>query len=128
MEVADQDDILFADLSKQISLLIMDDEDHLPYPPVTYQVYSRVVQPMTQPAQVLNYEQSKGTGVFIPRSTHRRRKSKQGRSNTDYNAAAASKNTTECSQNNSKGLLAPQQGQLAYNNYTFYSSFNHKRI
>lgn len=39
MEVADQDDILFADLSKQISLLIMDDDaDHLPYPPVTYQV------------------------------------------------------------------------------------------
>lgn len=40
MEVADQDEILFADLNKQISLLIMDDDtdQYLPYPPVTYQV------------------------------------------------------------------------------------------
>lgn len=39
MEVVDQDEILFADLNKQISLLIMDDDtDHLQYPPATYQV------------------------------------------------------------------------------------------
>lgn len=40
MEVVDQDEILFAELNKQISLLIMDDDadQYLPYPPVTYQV------------------------------------------------------------------------------------------
>ncbi|KAL8105148.1 hypothetical protein AgCh_029079 [Apium graveolens] len=128
MDVVDQDEILFADLNKQISLLIMDDDadQYLPYPPVTYQVYSRVVQPNTQPTQVFNYEQSKGTGVFIPRSTHRRRKGKQGRLNTNYNAAT-SNNTREYSPNNSRDLFLPQH-QLASKNYETYSSFNHKRI
>lgn len=131
MEVVDQDEILFADLNKQISLLIMDDDtDHLQYPPATYQVYSRVVQPMIrQPTQVFSYEQSKGTGVFIPQSsTQRRRKSKQGKLNANYNAAT-SKNTRE-SQNSTGLQLLPQgpQHYLFSNNYTSYSSFNNKRI
>ncbi|KAK1380093.1 DNA polymerase epsilon subunit B like [Heracleum sosnowskyi] len=130
MEVVDQDEILFADLNKQISLLIMDDDadQHLPYPPVDYQVYSRAVEPIAQPTQVFSYDQqSKGTGVFIPRSTHRRRKSKQGRLNTNYNAAT-SNNTREYSPNNLKDLILPHQPQLASKNYETYRSFNHKRI
>lgn len=40
MEVIDQDDVFFADLSKQISLLIMDDDDDLPVrPSASFQVY-----------------------------------------------------------------------------------------
>ncbi|KAK9289287.1 hypothetical protein L1049_017763 [Liquidambar formosana] len=86
MEVAMEveDDVFFADLSKQISLLIMDD-DEAPVascPSVSLQGFSRTNHPTTQ--SPLFYEQtcrreSKGTGVFIPRSSQPRRKNRQGR-------------------------------------------------
>ncbi|KAK7387791.1 hypothetical protein VNO78_22583 [Psophocarpus tetragonolobus] len=89
MEVALEleDDLLFADLSKQISLLIMDEDDDplacsspTPYSLETYS------HPPPQPAFL--YEQAlirqrKGTGVFIPQSTQPRRKHRKGRSNSN---------------------------------------------
>ncbi|MCE3049339.1 hypothetical protein HAX54_044658 [Datura stramonium] len=95
MEV--EDDLFFADLSKQISLLIMDDDEHehehehehensSPYRPSPHslQGFSQVMHPATRAPYV--YEQnsrreiiSKGTGVFIPLSSHPRRKNRQPR-------------------------------------------------
>ncbi|KAJ0035406.1 hypothetical protein Pint_24885 [Pistacia integerrima] len=82
MEV--EDDLFFADLSKQISLLIMDDDEDpvARCPSVSFQAFSRANHP-TAPSPFF-YEQScrresKGTGVFIPQSTQPRRKHRQGR-------------------------------------------------
>ncbi|CAA3031484.1 Hypothetical predicted protein [Olea europaea subsp. europaea] len=76
-----EDDIFFADLSKRISLLIMDDdEDSLPdnCPSVNLQAIHPAIQMQTLHQQTSTTE-SKGTGVFIPRSSHPRRKNRQGR-------------------------------------------------
>ncbi|XP_028773945.1 uncharacterized protein LOC114731410 [Neltuma alba] len=83
-----EDDLFFADLSKQISLLIMDeDEQEDPLaccPPEPLQVFSgAIIHP--PPLSVIVYEQgvrraSKGTGVFIPQSTQPRRRQRRGRS------------------------------------------------
>ncbi|KAK7264510.1 hypothetical protein RJT34_32119 [Clitoria ternatea] len=88
MEVAVEleDDLFFADLSKQISLLIMDeDEDPLACCPAdSHQSFSGAMHPPPPQSgfihgQVLRRE-SKGTGVFIPQSTQPRRKQRKGRS------------------------------------------------
>ncbi|OVA05776.1 hypothetical protein BVC80_9037g37 [Macleaya cordata] len=87
MEVAMEieDDLFYADLSKRIALLIMDDDDD----PVT-RCPSVSLQQACRPAAVpspLLYEQTreiKGTGVFIPRSSLPRRKNRQGRT-TSFN-------------------------------------------
>ncbi|XP_022740495.1 uncharacterized protein LOC111292387 isoform X1 [Durio zibethinus] len=96
MEVAVEleDDLFFADLSKQISLLIMDDDDEdavATCPSVSFQVhgcqnfqtFSGANYPIAQSPyvehQICRRESSKGTGVFIPRSSQPRRKHKQGR-------------------------------------------------
>ncbi|XP_058083721.1 uncharacterized protein LOC131231513 [Magnolia sinica] len=88
MEV--EDDVFFADLSKRISLLIMDDEDDKEltashYPSMTLQAFSHVCHSPIATPSMLACEQtcrreSKGTGVFIPRSTFPRRKIRSGRS------------------------------------------------
>ncbi|KAL0368002.1 UNVERIFIED_CONTAM: hypothetical protein Scaly_1019100 [Sesamum calycinum] len=80
-----EDDVFFAHLSKQISLLIMDDEEEDLL--IANRALAQAVHPEVQ-ASFPSYDQqifckweSKGTGVFIPRSSHPRRKStKQGRS------------------------------------------------
>ncbi|XP_055814462.1 uncharacterized protein LOC129884139 [Solanum dulcamara] len=91
MEV--EDDLFFADLSKQISLLIMDDDEHehqnskvyRDSPDDSLQAFSQVMYPTRRAGYV--YEQnnrreiSKGTGVFIPLSSHLRRKNRQPRHN-----------------------------------------------
>ncbi|KAK7245828.1 hypothetical protein RIF29_40680 [Crotalaria pallida] len=91
MEVALEleDDLFFADLSKEISLLIMDeDEDPIAsFPKDPFQAFSGAVHPPPQFAFI--YEQalrreSKGTGVFIPQATQPRRKQRRGRSNSSY--------------------------------------------
>ncbi|KAF2287894.1 hypothetical protein GH714_003111 [Hevea brasiliensis] len=77
------------DLSKQISLLVMDDDEDpvANYPSVSFQDFSRANYPIA-PSPFM-YEQrreskgtgvfqSKGTGVFIPRSSQQR-KQRQGR-------------------------------------------------
>ncbi|KAL9670514.1 hypothetical protein QQ045_008067 [Rhodiola kirilowii] len=90
MEV--EDDVFFADLNRQISLLITEDDDddsynypippHSSHPPVVSidQAFSRtpIFQSTTQPHykfdQISNKtcttDRSKGTGVFIPKSSH----------------------------------------------------------
>ncbi|XP_042037721.1 uncharacterized protein LOC121783645 [Salvia splendens] len=78
-----EDDVFYKDLSKQVSLLIMDDDDlslsHTP--PLNLQALSTQAN---NPASFFSYDhphqsskrESKGTGVFIPRSTsNSRRKS-----------------------------------------------------
>ncbi|GAV84596.1 hypothetical protein CFOL_v3_28040 [Cephalotus follicularis] len=82
MEV--EDDVFFADLSKRISLLIMDDDEDpvSRCPSVSFQNFSRENYP-SNPSPYLYEEtckrESKGTGVFIPKSSQPRRKRRQGR-------------------------------------------------
>ncbi|XWS41468.1 hypothetical protein CRYUN_Cryun17cG0084400 [Craigia yunnanensis] len=86
MEVAVEiEDLFFADLSKQISLLIMDDDEDpvARCPSVSFQTFSGANYPIGQSPylqeQIGRRESSKGTGVFIPRSSQPRRKHRQGR-------------------------------------------------
>ncbi|KAG6431102.1 hypothetical protein SASPL_109177 [Salvia splendens] len=89
-----EDDVFFKDLSKQISLLIMDDDDqqhshsHSHSPPFNSQASIQANNPATQSSSFFSYDQhqasnreSKGTGVFIPRSSSnsRRRSARQAR-------------------------------------------------
>ncbi|KAG1331758.1 hypothetical protein COCNU_02G017260 [Cocos nucifera] len=84
MEV--EDDAFFADLSKQISLLIMDDDDQefpVQCPSLPLQGFPRMPKTIMPPAiryEVACRRESKGTGVFIPRSTLPTTKNKSGRS------------------------------------------------
>ncbi|KAM2888859.1 hypothetical protein FF1_012527 [Malus domestica] len=115
MEVAMEkleDDLFFAELTKQISLLIMDDEEDpiATYPSVSLQAFSCAIHPPAHP--VVLYEHScrretKGTGVFIPQSTHSRRKHRQGRfasynpkshgsSQADHNKRMVSQVSSDC--------------------------------
>ncbi|XP_059632554.1 uncharacterized protein LOC132275159 [Cornus florida] len=109
MEV--EDDVFFADISKQISLLIMDDEeDKVAHcPSVTLQAFSRTVHPSTQSpypnSQSTCRGESKGTGVFIPRSSPPSRKNRHGRfsttsSNTKYQRQQPDKGLPHVSYNN----------------------------
>ncbi|XP_057430212.1 uncharacterized protein LOC130723253 [Lotus japonicus] len=89
-----EDDLYFADLSKEIALLLMDEhEDPLAsYPADSLQVFPGAIQyPPPQFAflyeQALRRDQSKGTGVFIPQATQPiRRKQRKGRYNNSYSA------------------------------------------
>ncbi|QCD79867.1 hypothetical protein DEO72_LG2g185 [Vigna unguiculata] len=94
MEVAVEleDDLFFADLSKQISLLIMDEEDEHPLASSPqehhFQTYysSGSFYPPSQSGILYEHDlrrQSKGTGVFIPQSTQPRRKHRKGRSSSN---------------------------------------------
>lgn len=138
-----EDDVFFKDLSKRISLLIMDDdEDSLAHcPSLNLQVYiihmikilkflenlylficglilkaynSQAIHPARQASSFVNYDQqtskreSKGTGVFIPRSSNPRRKNaRQGGRFTD----SGNKFQRPCDQN-SRGLTP----HMAYSN------------
>ncbi|KAJ7954934.1 DNA polymerase epsilon subunit B like [Quillaja saponaria] len=93
MEVAMEveDDLFFADLSKQISLLIMEEDEEDPVshcPAVSLQDFSRAIHPPAQSFflyQEADRRESKGTGVFIPQTTQPRRKHKQlGRATSYY--------------------------------------------
>nr|GEU68563.1 hypothetical protein [Tanacetum cinerariifolium] len=95
MEIV-EDDLFFADLSKRISLLIMDDDEDptLHCPPVSFQVLSQTIHPIHN--QIPSYHEqngsrreSKGTGVFIPRSSNNPRRSKQSRSKSSSNKVRA---------------------------------------
>ncbi|KAH7859206.1 hypothetical protein Vadar_033098 [Vaccinium darrowii] len=89
METIEDDDLFFADLNKQISLLIMDDDDDpvAHCPSTSLQTLSRAIHPAAAESPFgynhpLNWRgESKGTGVFIPQSLNPRRKNnRQGRS------------------------------------------------
>ncbi|MQL93189.1 hypothetical protein Taro_025832 [Colocasia esculenta] len=123
-----EDDVFYADLSKQIALLIMDDDNEqeafpLQYPAaVSFQAFCNASQPMT--ASPFYYEQAsrrevRGTGVFIPRSSLPRRKHRAGRprqSDKPKSAVSAAPN-------------APISSAAATNNGTSNSqkSFNYAR-
>ncbi|KAF2535443.1 hypothetical protein F2Q68_00022369 [Brassica cretica] len=92
MELELDDDVFFADISKQISLLIMDEDEQLnpvslsSSSPLAFQSMFRGSY-QTAP-YMYHQEQSKGTGVFIPKSSQTRRRPhhpKQGRVNS-FNA------------------------------------------
>ncbi|KAH1047558.1 hypothetical protein J1N35_038342 [Gossypium stocksii] len=99
MEVAVEveDDLFFADLSKQISLLIMDDDDDsvVRYPSVSLQAFTGANYPIAQCPFVQKQmcrRESKGTGVFIPKSSQQpRRKHRQGR----YGSSLSSKSNRQ---------------------------------
>ncbi|KAJ6841325.1 uncharacterized protein M6B38_308525 [Iris pallida] len=89
-----EDDVLFADLSKQIALLIMDDDEEFPVqsPPVHAQGFHQLPQVILMPPSythdMMGYRrESKGTGVFIPRSSSlpRSRKNRSGKSTSNNN-------------------------------------------
>ncbi|KAK6130335.1 hypothetical protein DH2020_035927 [Rehmannia glutinosa] len=132
-----EDDVFYKDLSKQISLLIMDDddEDSLAHcPSVNLQAFTQAIHPARQ-ASFLNYdnyqqtnrrESSKGTGVFIPRSSHPRRKNnaKQARF-----TASANKFQTPCD-HNSRGLphMAYSSNINPSHSHDHYYSVNLRRF
>ncbi|MQL73812.1 hypothetical protein Taro_006170 [Colocasia esculenta] len=85
-----EDEVFFADLSKQIALLIMDDEDGqetflLQSPSTSFQQW-QASPPSSQPAAwPMFFSQQAcggmvgGTGVFIPRTSVPRKKRRSGR-------------------------------------------------
>ncbi|XP_058208488.1 uncharacterized protein LOC131321620 [Rhododendron vialii] len=110
-----EDDVFFADLNRQISLLIMDDDEdtNAHCPSASLQVFSRAVQfPPTQATYSHNIQQnncrrdqSKGTGVFIPQQSHPRRKnSRQGKLN---NSKLQYRHSAENSYSRAAGLPTP---------------------
>ncbi|GMN46616.1 hypothetical protein TIFTF001_015807 [Ficus carica] len=126
MEVAAaevEDDLFFADLSKQISLLIMDDDDDDPLascPSVSlHQAFSCAIHPPVQ-TQFL-YEQScrresKGTGVFIPQQAQpRSRKHRQGRSFGGNSQYYYSKSQRQLQDNSKNKIMVSHHQQLPSN-------------
>ncbi|GMI94155.1 hypothetical protein like AT3G06070 [Hibiscus trionum] len=90
MEVAVEleDDLFFEDLSKQISLLIMDDDADDPvlrFPSLSFQGFTGAIAnyPVAESPYLKEQmfrRESKGTGVFIPKSSQQpRKKHRQGR-------------------------------------------------
>ncbi|XP_021761076.1 uncharacterized protein LOC110725919 [Chenopodium quinoa] len=120
LEVALEDDLFFADLNRQISLLIDDDNndnDHYPVAhlhSISHQEYlgSMIHHPPIMPSQYL-YQQncrreimSKGTGVFIPQSSQPRRKSKQTkRSSQSYTTKSNNNNKQQLNSNRRVGNM-----------------------
>ncbi|KAJ8442736.1 hypothetical protein Cgig2_011006 [Carnegiea gigantea] len=88
VEVAMEDDVFFADLNRQISLLIDDDDDDDPLPHPQIHFSQSTIHPSMLPsAQYIHQENctkeyfmsAKGTGVFIPQWPLLRRKYKEQR-------------------------------------------------
>ncbi|KAK7348291.1 hypothetical protein VNO80_22842 [Phaseolus coccineus] len=117
MEVALEleDDLFFADLSKQISLLIMDEDEHpLPSSPQQhhFQAFSGSLHPPPQSAILYEHalrRQTKGTGVFIPQSTQPRRKPRKGRSSSNAKHQKQSPDTRTAAQVPVKQVLSNQK-------------------
>ncbi|KAG6472081.1 uncharacterized protein LOC122029744 [Zingiber officinale] len=75
MAVEEEYDVSFAELSKQISLLIMDDDKgelHAQFP----QLPRQIIVPPYYGFEAACRRESRGTGVFIPRAAVPRRKNK----------------------------------------------------
>ncbi|KAG6485103.1 uncharacterized protein LOC122012575 [Zingiber officinale] len=88
-EMEAEEDVFFADLSRQLALLVMDDEEQLPVhmqcPPLPLRELPYMPQIMMPPSShgydqvAYRREMSKGTGVFIPRSTSAPRRKNRSR-------------------------------------------------
>ncbi|KAL6970382.1 hypothetical protein U1Q18_044632 [Sarracenia purpurea var. burkii] len=125
-------DLFFADLNKQISLLIMDDDDPLAHcSSVSHQAFSRAIHPAaTQsslPYKKTCRRESKGTGVFIPQSWQYNSRPKkfwpQGRRSFGGGGSATTK--LHCpSDNNSRGFPFTS---YTTNNNPSHNSFSSKR-
>ncbi|KAJ6817078.1 uncharacterized protein M6B38_413080 [Iris pallida] len=110
MAIEMEDDLFFADLSKQIALLIMDDDEEFPVQsqPVHLQAYhhhhlSGSVVPPPYAYEMAYRRESKGTGVFIPRSSLPRRKNRSGKSTSNNNSNSNNrKNNNKSEANNSR--------------------------
>ncbi|KAL3505871.1 hypothetical protein ACH5RR_031253 [Cinchona calisaya] len=130
-----EDDVFFADLSKRISLLIMDDDEDLVThsPSVSLQAFSQsIIHPAPQTPYVYDQQtcsrrsESKGTGVFIPRSSQPRRKNGQGRYTYNYtNPSTNSKFQRNHDDNNSRGVISHH---VSHNTKVSYDSFNPRRF
>ncbi|KAL2339159.1 hypothetical protein Fmac_013605 [Flemingia macrophylla] len=111
-----EDDLFYADLSKQISLLIMDeDEDPLASSNSdSLQNFSGSIQPHPQCGflfeEAMRTQISKGTGVFIPQSTKPRRKHRKGKSISNSKYQKQSQDTKLVSQVPIKSSLKPKNG------------------
>ncbi|KAJ1428761.1 hypothetical protein SESBI_08866 [Sesbania bispinosa] len=117
MEVAVEleDDLFFADLSKEIALLIMDeDEDPLACCPADpLQALPGAIHPPPQFAFLYEHalrRESKGTGVFIPQATQPRRKHRRGRSGSYAKYQKQSQDTRMVSQVPHKNSIKPTNG------------------
>lgn len=119
MEVAVEleDDLFFADLSKEISLLIMDeDEDPLAScPPHSLQGFSGAIHHPPQFAFLYEHalrRESKGTGVFIPQAAQPGRKQRKGRSSSyaKHQNQKQSQDTRMVSQVPNKNSFKPRNG------------------
>ncbi|KAK7359739.1 hypothetical protein VNO77_01704 [Canavalia gladiata] len=110
--VEPEDDLLFADLSKEIALLIMDeDEDPLAScPAASLQAFSGAIHPPPQFAFLTLRRESKGTGVFIPQVTQPRRKHRKGRSSSHAKYQKQSQDTRMVSQVPNKNSFKPRNG------------------
>lgn len=131
VEVALEDDLFFADLTRQISLLIDDDDgdgdDNYPvahFPSISPQGYSgsMIQHPPIMPSQYLYQEScrrelmSKGTGVFIPQSSQPRRKYKQAkRSPPSY--TTKSSNNKQLPNSNKRVVNSVAHTNLSQANY-----------
>ncbi|KAH6808847.1 hypothetical protein C2S51_026630 [Perilla frutescens var. frutescens] len=133
-----EDDVFFKDLSKQISLLIMDDDDEdslslsLSHPSVNLQAFTQAINPAAQAASFFSYDhqqtskrESKGTGVFIPRSTSNPRRNKNVKQ-ARFMASGNNKQLFQrpCDDHNSRGL--PHNNMI--NPSCDYHSFNFRRF
>ncbi|KAF4350199.1 hypothetical protein F8388_001804 [Cannabis sativa] len=140
-----EDDLFFKDLSKQISLLIMDEEEEeeeeedplANYPSVSFQAFSHVIHNNIPPAvqshqfvyeQSCKRESSKGTGVFIPQSSQPRRKQRHGRSSfgSSYYAKShrQSENNNNNYQNNTKIVVSHHHHQQVASSGSFKPKYS----
>ncbi|XP_051126992.1 uncharacterized protein LOC127248597 [Andrographis paniculata] len=131
-----EDDVFFKDLSRQISLLIMDDEDDGPgcddsiahCPSLNLQAFNREIYPVA-PGLVLDYNQQmnkreiKGTGVFIPRSmaNPRRKNMRQGR------FTASGNKFQRISDQSPRGALPHMTANYSSQHHNDHSSANPRR-
>ncbi|KAE8662831.1 hypothetical protein F3Y22_tig00113124pilonHSYRG00165 [Hibiscus syriacus] len=122
MAVELEDDLFFADLSKQISLLIMDDDNDddplIRYPSVSFQGFTGANHPTAQSPfmqEQMFRRESKGTGVFIPKSSQQpRRKHGGGRYSSSLssnpNRQLHQTTTTMASQPSFSNSFKPRKG------------------
>ncbi|KVH93574.1 hypothetical protein Ccrd_004374 [Cynara cardunculus var. scolymus] len=129
MEVI-EDDLFFADLSKRISLLIMDDDEDptLHCPPVSFQVISQTIHPIHHQVPSLHDQNGrreiKGTGVFIPQSSTNRR-SKHSRSKSSNTRIQTQRHVDHASSGHFPH--EPYHNHKNSTNPNSYNSLNHKR-
>ncbi|MED6158696.1 hypothetical protein PIB30_035238 [Stylosanthes scabra] len=125
-----EDDLFFADLSKEIALLIMEEEEEDTFvtsPAESLQAFSGAIYPTNPLPQFAFFygqslkRESKGTGVFIPQATQPRRnnKNRKGRSNNSHaKFQKHSQNTSRMvvSQAPHKNSFKPKNNNIINNN------------